>query len=188
MNNETIFIFYAKFTCYNFSLAAGGKQTSTYSGNTNYLKDEEYEEEYGPVGNEDEYYDENDNQNVQNQHHQQHLQHQQRPGQQQIYHQQQHQQQQYKPQTNANQGFQHYPRSRRDLPDFNDLELKNRLSCNRSRCALIRCTTSQLDTDSSAWIALRMRLVTQTLNLVCNHKIYEFIHSNRAMLHEYVNI
>lgn len=134
------------------------------------MKDEEYGDEYenGPE-NDDEYYDENENQNVQNQNHQQHLQNQQhKQGHQQYYHQQQ--QQQYKPQSNgngANNGFQHYQRLRRDLPDFNDLELKNRLSCNRSRCALIRCTTSQLDTDSSAWIALRMRLVTQTLNLVC---------------------
>lgn len=69
--------------------------------------------------------------------------------------------------ANVDQRFKHYPRNRRDLPDFSDLELKNRLSCNRSKCALIKCTTGPLETDSSAWLALRMRLVTQTLNLVC---------------------
>lgn len=126
-------------------------------------------------GNEDEYYDENDNQNVpsQNPHHHQH----QRQGQQQG----QQQQQQYRSLSSgtngngAHQGFQHYQRLRRDLPDFNDLELKNRLSCNRSRCALIRCTTTQLDKDSSAWIALRMRLVTQTLNLVSKIIVHDSI-------------
>lgn len=134
------------------------------------LKDEEYEDDYenGP-GNDDEYYDEHDNQN---QHHQQHLQNQQQrsggSGSSQYY-QQQHQ---YGPQSSGSsldQRFQHYPRQRRDLPNFNDLELKNRLACNRSRCAVIRCTTSQLETDKSAYIALRMRLVTQTLNLVCEN-------------------
>lgn len=68
--------------------------------------------------------------------------------------------------ANLDQRFKHYPRVRRDLPDFSDLELKNRLTCNRSKCALIKCTTKQLTTDSSAWISLRMRLVTQTVNLV----------------------
>lgn len=133
------------------------------------MKDEEYEEEYEDgQGNEEEYYDEHDNQNVQNQQHQQHLQHQQqRQGHQQYYHQQQQQQQQLRPQPNGDgQGMQHYQRFRRDAPNLSDVELQSRLSCNRSRCALIKCTTTQLDTDSSAWIALRMRLVTQTLNLV----------------------
>lgn len=126
------------------------------------LGNDDYEEEYDQG---DEYYDENDSQHQQNQNQQQQLQHQQ--------HQRQQQQQQYRSFSSgsasgngATQGLQHYHRVRRDLPDFSDLELKNRLSCNRSRCALIRCTTKQLDTDSSAWIALRMRLVTQTLNLV----------------------
>lgn len=137
---------------------ADGKQTSTYAGNSNILGNDEYEDEYDQG---DEYYDENDSQHQQNQQHQQHLQHQ--------------QQQQYRSFSNGSgsgtgngvaQGLKHYQRLRRDLPDFNDLELQNRLSCNRSRCALIRCTTKQLDKDSSAWIAFRMRLVTQTLNLV----------------------
>lgn len=67
------------------------------------------------------------------------------------------------------QGFRHYQRLRRDLTDstnFNDAELRNHLSCNSSECAYIRCTTKKLETDSSAWIALRMRLVTQTVKLV----------------------
>lgn len=124
------------------------------------MGNDEYEDEYEQG---DEYYDENDSQHQQNQQHQQHLQHQQQ------------QQQQYRTFSNGSgsgsgngvaQGLRHYQRLRRDLPDFSDLELKNRLSCNRSRCALIKCTTKQLDTDSSAWIAFRMRLVTQTLNLV----------------------
>lgn len=142
------------------------------------MNNDEYEDEYDLHGNDDEneYYDENDNQNVPNQHHHQHTQHQQQHQQQQ--HSQQ-QQQQYRSFSGgvggngAHQGFQHYQRLRRDLPNFNDLELQNRLSCNRSRCALIRCTTTQLDKDSSAWIALRMRLVTQTLNLVSVIIVYD---------------
>lgn len=118
------------------------------------MNNDEYDDDYDHE-KEDEYYDDNENQKLQNQHQQQYLQNQQR----------QSQQQQHR-QSSGNGGFQHYQRLRRDVPDLNDLELKNRLSCNRSRCALIRCTTTQLDTDSSAWIALRMRLVTQTLNLV----------------------
>lgn len=67
------------------------------------------------------------------------------------------------------QGFRHYHRLRRELfesTNFNDAELRNHLSCNSSKCAYIRCTTKKLETDSSAWMALRMRLVTQTMKLV----------------------
>lgn len=62
--------------------------------------------------------------------------------------------------------FKHYDRMRRDAPDFGDLELKNRLQCNSSRCAVIRCTTGPLVKESSAWVALRMRLVAHTINIV----------------------
>lgn len=55
---------------------------------------------------------------------------------------------------------------RRDAPDLGELELKNRLTCNSSRCAVIRCTTGPLVKESNAWIALRMRLVAQTINIV----------------------
>lgn len=67
------------------------------------------------------------------------------------------------------QGFRHYQRLRRDLSEstnFNDAELRNHLACNSSECAYIRCTTKKLETDNSAWIALRLRLVTQTVKLV----------------------
>lgn len=72
---------------------------------------------------------------------------------------------------NADQfGSQHYTnRLRRDANDainFSDLELRKRLSCDNSQCAYIRCTTKKLETDNSAWIALRMRLVTETVKLV----------------------
>ncbi|XP_031627773.1 integrin alpha-PS2 isoform X2 [Contarinia nasturtii] len=150
------------------SFQSGKKSASTYAGNSNLLKDEEYDDYDAPH---EDYYDENDDE--QNQQHQQYLQNQQVPHQQQQQQQQHYQQQQYRSSSNgngANQKFQHYQRLRRDLgrdiPDFNDIELNNRFTCNRSLCAVIRCTTSQLDADSSAWIALRMRLVTQTLNVL----------------------
>lgn len=62
--------------------------------------------------------------------------------------------------------FRYYDRMRRDAPDFGELELKNRLHCNSSRCAVIRCTTGPLVKEANAWIALRMRLVAQTINIV----------------------
>lgn len=137
---------------------ADGKQSAVYGGNSNALgtTDEYDDEEY----DQEEYYDDNDGQK-QNQHQQQHLQHQQ--------HQQQHKSfssASGSSSSGASHGFQHYPRNRRELPDFNDMELQNRLSCNRSHCAVIKCTTKQLENGGSAWIALRMRLVTGTLNLV----------------------
>lgn len=62
--------------------------------------------------------------------------------------------------------FKHYDRMRRDATDFGELELANRLQCNSSRCAVIKCTTGPLVKESSAWIALRMRLVAHTINIV----------------------
>lgn len=72
--------------------------------------------------------------------------------------------------------FRYYDRMRRDTPDFGELELKNRLQCNSSRCAVIRCTTGPLVKEANAWIALRMRLVAQTINIVsrqCHSKMSE---------------
>lgn len=149
---------------FRFNKQLGGKHSSSSGGNFNTLgNNEDYEDEYD---HEEEYYDEAQQPNQQNQQNQQHHQ---------IHQQHSSQQQGYRPpasfnansNVNVDQRFKHYNRLRRDLPNFNDLELRNRLACNRSQCAIIRCTTSQLDTDSSAWIALRMRLVTQTVNLVC---------------------
>lgn len=137
---------------------SGGKHASSSAGNFNTLNNDEYDDEY----DHEEYYDDNTHNNQQIHQTQQQYQPQL----------QQHQQQfRSQPPINGNpanieQRFKHYPRSRRDLPNFNDLELQNRLTCNRSSCAVIRCTTTLLDKDSSAWIALRMRLITQTVNLV----------------------
>lgn len=68
-----------------------------------------------------------------------------------------------------NQGIRHYNRFRRDLPRLDDNELKNRLACNNSQCTTIRCVATNLETDSSAWIALRMRIVTQTVKLIASN-------------------
>lgn len=62
--------------------------------------------------------------------------------------------------------FKYYDRMRREAPDLGELELKSRLTCNSSRCIVIRCTTGPLVKESNAWIALRMRLVAQTINIV----------------------
>lgn len=114
-------------------------------------------EEYEEYNEHDDDYDEEQDQHQEQQ--QQQLQQQQH----QLY------QHQYRPQTNAanvEQRFKHYSRVRRDAVSFSDLELKSRLTCNRTDCMYIRCTTSQLDAETSAWIAIRMRLVAQTANLV----------------------
>lgn len=143
------------------------------SGNSNWLGNDEPADDFDDQDHEqgeEEYYDNNpeDEQQQQNQQHQQHLLNQQR---------QQPAQRAYQQHTTyssgsgpANsQGFRHYPRNRRDtinLDHIEPLELKNRMKCNRTECAYIQCTVSNLEKDSSAWIALRMRLVTETLNTV----------------------
>lgn len=66
----------------------------------------------------------------------------------------------------ANQGFQHYHRIRRQAAEPSNVQLNELLSCKNTQCATIRCVTTRLETDGSAWIALRMRLVTETMNLV----------------------
>lgn len=151
-----------------FSLANGMK-ASTFAGNSNVLKDEEYDEDEDENGQDDQFYDENQHQNHEYLPNQQHHHGQQR------YHQQQQQQRSYSNGNGANQGFQHYSRLRRGVLDFNDLELNNKLACNRSRCAVIRCRTTQpMYSGSSAFIAVRMRVVTQTLNLVCSKAYINF--------------
>lgn len=112
----------------------------------------------------EEYYDNaDDEQSVQNnKQHQQHLQNQQ---QQKQYSQQQHHSS-FSGGSGSNQGFRHYQRMRRDASDVSDSELDSKLKCSRTECANVRCVVSNLEKDQSAWIALRMRLVTQTLNSV----------------------
>lgn len=140
------------------------------SGNSNWLGNDEPTDDFDEQDQEqgeEEYYDNipEDEQQHQNQQHQQHLQSQQRqqPA--------QHVYQQHTTYSSGNgpsnsQGFRHYPRQRRDTVDLSQLELESKLKCNRTECAHIRCLVSNLEKDSSAWIALRMRLVTQTLNTV----------------------
>lgn len=138
----------------------GGKHTSTNAGNSNTLANNEYDE----YNEHDDDYDDEQEQQHQEQQHQQ-LQQQQH----QLY------QHQYRPQSNAanvEQRFKHYSRVRRDAVSVSDAELATRMKCNRAECAYIRCTTSQLDADSSAWIAIRMRLVAQTANVVCRMSLY----------------
>lgn len=152
----------------NISIStADAKQTSVNSGNTNWLGNDEPTDDFDEQDqgeDQEEYYDNppEDEQQHQNQHHQQHLlnQHRQQPTQQ-VY-----QQHTYSSGNGPAQGFRHYPRNRRDTIDLSQQELESRLKCNRTECAHIRCTVSNLEKDSSAWIALRMRLVTQTLNTV----------------------
>lgn len=132
-----------------------GSSSSSYSqndgaaGNVNYDNDQEFEDDYE---HEEDYPDVNDNQPHESHQHQQH--------------------QYHRGQSTdgvadgVDKRIKFYGRIRRDTPNFSDLELQDRLSCNRSKCALIRCTTGPLDTDSSAWIAFRMRLVTHTMKLV----------------------
>lgn len=113
----------------------------------------------------EEYYDTvDDEQNVQNKQQQQHLQHQQQQK-------QSSQQQQHSSfsGSGSNQGFRHYQRMRRDASDVSDSELESKLKCSRTECANVRCVVSNLEKDQSAWIALRMRLVTQTLNSVSDN-------------------
>lgn len=45
-------------------------------------------------------------------------------------------------------------------------ESLNRQVCKDNLCALIRCIVNDLKSDSSAWFAFRMRLVTETLNRI----------------------
>lgn len=154
---------------------ADAKHTAVNSGNSNWLGNDEPADDFDDQDQdqdqgEDQYYDMNpeDEQQQQNQQHQQHLQNQQRqqPA--------QHVYQQHTTYSSGggpanSQGFRHYPRNRRDTVDPSQLELESKLKCNRTECAVIRCTVSNLEKDSSAWMALRMRLVTQTLNTVgCN--------------------
>lgn len=143
---------------------ADGKHTSIDAGNSNMLGIDE-PADLDDQEEEEEYYDTaDDEQKLQNQHQQQHLQNQQpqKPfSQQQQY--QQHRYNSYSSGNGANQGFKHYSRIRRDASQD---ELENKLKCSRTECANVRCVVSNLEKDSSAWIALRMRLVTQTLNSV----------------------
>lgn len=62
--------------------------------------------------------------------------------------------------------FRHYPRAKRDARDLSDEELKRKLQCNRSECKVIRCVVSSLNSGSEAWIAFRMRLVSETMQKV----------------------
>lgn len=153
--------------------AADEKHTSINAGNSNTLATDlspDYTEDQ-----DEEYYDSfDDEQQKQNQHLQHHLQNQQ---QQKQHHQQQQNQQQQQQQRHytsfssssvPSQGFRHYQRIRRDVNDPSQSELQSKLKCNRTECAHVRCVVSNLEKDSSAWIALRMRLVTQTLNSVSN--------------------
>lgn len=140
------------------------------SGNSNWLGTDEpaddFDDQDQEQGEEEEYYDNpEDEQQQQNQQHQQHLLNQQRqqPA--------KHVYQQHTSYSSGNgpansQGLKHYPRNRRDTVDLSQLELESKLKCNRTECAHIRCLVSNLEKDSSAWIAVRMRLVTQTLNTV----------------------
>lgn len=49
---------------------------------------------------------------------------------------------------------------------FNDIDLKDALVCNITQCAIIRCVIGPLEKDNNAIIAIRTRLVAETLNKV----------------------
>lgn len=66
----------------------------------------------------------------------------------------------------VNQQFKYYSRFRRDAPDYSDLELQNKAKCNRTKCAVVRCTAGPLERGGEAWIAFRMRLIAETVTKV----------------------
>lgn len=143
------------------------KQATINSGNSNWLGNEPVDDFDEQEEEEEEYYDNADDE--QNQHQQQQVQHQQQQHQQQRIPQQYHQQHQYTSHSGGNgqsPGLRLYSRVRRDTSDPSQSELDSKMKCNRTECAHVRCVVSNLEKDSSAWIALRMRLVTQTLNSV----------------------
>lgn len=149
------------------SASGGGQRSSSgFSQQSSFgsRATDEYEEEEDVQVEDGEYYDDND---------QQHQQHHQQTSQSRGGHTSGHTSSGYSTGIRGNSNsapvdsrFKYYDRMRRDAPDFGELELKNRLTCNSSRCAVIRCTTGPLVKESNAWIALRMRLVAQTINIV----------------------
>lgn len=62
--------------------------------------------------------------------------------------------------------FKHYPRTRREVNEIEDEQLQNALKCKSTKCAVLRCTAGPLESGNGALIALRTRLVAQTLHEV----------------------
>lgn len=133
------------------------------AGNSNQLIENEADDQNGG-------YD--DNQQLQNAY--PHQQYSQSQVQQRQQPQQQYPQHQYRSNSyignGANSGHEQYRRYRRELLDADDLQLKNELErrelCKTIDCAVIKCTAKNLIGSQSAAIAFRLRLVSQTANLV----------------------
>lgn len=70
------------------------------------------------------------------------------------------------PKVPDQQKFKHYPRTKRQIFNFSDLELQEALKCNNTRCAVIRCIAGPLEKDHNAWISIRTRLVSSTMHKV----------------------
>jgi hypothetical protein len=71
----------------------------------------------------------------------------------------------YKGAVDPNVAFKHYPRSKRNIIQV-DPELRNALQCTATKCQVIRCIAGPLEGNNGALIALRTRLVAETLNKV----------------------
>lgn len=68
--------------------------------------------------------------------------------------------------NNGEHHLKHYPRNRRNSPSVADFELNEALSCNRTKCIVLRCVAGPLENNGNAWIAIRARLVAHTMTLV----------------------
>lgn len=146
---------------------SGGKHTSINAGNSNQLFNDNTENE----ADDQDLRFHDDNQQLQNAHQQQYLQNQQHQRNQPQYQQQQYS---YPPNSYAGNGANHRDepnrRYRREVFDANDplldAELKKRGFCQSTQCAAIKCTASNLIGNHGASVAFRLRLVSQTVNLV----------------------
>lgn len=70
----------------------------------------------------------------------------------------------YKGTIDPNSGFKHYPRTKRDAEI--DEALNSALQCKATRCRVLRCIAGPLEGNDGALIALRTRLVAETLEKV----------------------